>query len=69
MDESINDTLLDCEYLDVISIDGYGTGDLVTSNVQPNVTRAVDAGKKLLYQEWGACDYSSDNSRCNASKC
>jgi hypothetical protein len=68
MDESVNDTLLNCAELDVISIHAYGTGDYSTSAIQPYVTRAVNKGKKLLFQEWGACYYNTENNRCNPGK-
>ncbi|KAG8846974.1 hypothetical protein FRB96_001724 [Tulasnella sp. 330] len=67
MDESVNSVLLACPYLDVISIHAYGTGDLVTSAITPYVTEAVNAGKKLLFEEWGACYFSSANNVCSSA--
>lgn len=68
MDESVNSVLLACPYLDVISIHAYGTGDLVTSAIKPYVTEAVNAGKKLLFEEWGACYTNSANNVCGSGE-
>ncbi|KAA1471168.1 glycoside hydrolase family 5 protein [Dentipellis sp. KUC8613] len=52
LDESVQDGWLDCAALDVVAIHAYGTGDLTTSAIQPYISRAQAAGKKLLFQEW-----------------
>jgi mannan endo-1,4-beta-mannosidase len=52
MSESVKDAWLSCQYLDVIAIHAYGVGDFTTSNIQTYVTKAKNAGKKLLFQEW-----------------
>ncbi|KAG8996058.1 hypothetical protein FRB94_008579 [Tulasnella sp. JGI-2019a] len=61
LDESINDTLLNCTHLDVVAVHAYGVGDLNTTKIQPYVTSALQNGKKLLFQEWGACYYNTSN--------
>jgi mannan endo-1,4-beta-mannosidase len=56
MDESVQPDWLTCSSLDAISIHAYGTGDYDTSSIQTYVTRAQNAGKKLLMEEWSvAC--------------
>jgi mannan endo-1,4-beta-mannosidase len=52
LEESVQSSWLSCQYLDVISIHAYGTGDFSTSAIQSYVTKAQNAGKKLLFQEW-----------------
>ena len=50
--ESVQSAWLSCEPLDVISSHAYGPGDLTTSALEPFVTQAVNAGKKLIMEEW-----------------
>jgi mannan endo-1,4-beta-mannosidase len=52
MEESVQSSWLNCQYLDVISIHAYGTGDFATSAIQNYVNQAKTAGKKLLFEEW-----------------
>jgi mannan endo-1,4-beta-mannosidase len=52
LSESVQSAWFSCSALDVIAIHAYGTGDFATSTIQPYVTQAVAAGKKLLFQEW-----------------
>lgn len=54
-----------CASLDVLSIHAYGTGDFATSALQPYVTQAQNAGKKLIMEEWGACYTTAENNDCN----
>lgn len=45
----------------------YGNGDFETSNIQQYVDRATQAGKKLLFQEWGVCYRQTDkNQNCDS---
>ena len=64
VDESLQSSYFSCAYLDVLSIHAYGTGDLTTAKLSPYVTEAVNAGKKLLMEEWGACYFNTDNNNC-----
>lgn len=64
MAESVQPDFLTCEYLDVISIHAYGTGDLETSAIQTYVQQAQSAGKMLLMEEWGACYFDTSNNDC-----
>ncbi|KAH7919242.1 glycoside hydrolase family 5 protein [Leucogyrophana mollusca] len=64
MSESVQPDWLNCTSLDVISIHSYGTGDFVTSSIQAYVQQAQQAGKKLLYEEWGACYFDTENNDC-----
>jgi hypothetical protein len=52
LSESVQTAWLSCAYLDVISIHAYGVGDFSTSAIQSYVSKAQNAGKKLLFQEW-----------------
>ena len=52
LSESVQTAWLNCPSLDVISIHAYGPGDLETSALQPFVDQAVQAGKKLIMEEW-----------------
>lgn len=52
MDESVQSGYLSCKSLDAISIHAYGTGDFETSSIQTYVSRAKNAGKMLLMEEW-----------------
>lgn len=62
---SLLDPYFDCAALDVLAIHAYGVGDFETSALQPYVTRARNAGKLLIMQEWGACYTDASNNNCN----
>jgi len=62
--ESIQPDWLTCPYLDVIAVHGYGTGDFDTSYLKSYIQPALNAGKKLLFQEWGACYFDTSNNDC-----
>jgi len=64
LDESMQPDWFTCAELDVLAIHAYGTGDFSTSKIQPYVTKALQNGKKLLFQEWGACYYNTENNNC-----
>ncbi|KAI5124677.1 hypothetical protein M0805_004285 [Coniferiporia weirii] len=64
LSESVQSDWLSCDALDVISIHAYGVGDLETSAIQTYVSQAQSAGKKLLFQEWGSCYYTTSNNDC-----
>ncbi|KAG8743024.1 hypothetical protein FRC10_000475 [Ceratobasidium sp. 414] len=64
MSESVKSAWLSCAALDVIAIHAYGVGDFTTSNIMTYVNQAKAAGKKLIFQEWGACYYNTDNNNC-----
>lgn len=64
MDESVKDGWLNCAALDVIAIHAYGVGDFSTNAIKPYVQRALNAGKKLIFQEWGACYFNTENNNC-----
>ncbi|KAH8118747.1 beta-1,3-mannanase [Phellopilus nigrolimitatus] len=64
LDESVQPDWLTCDALDVIAIHAYGTGDLETSAIQAKVSQAQSAGKKLIFQEWGACYFDTSNNNC-----
>jgi mannan endo-1,4-beta-mannosidase len=62
---SLLDAYFSCSSLDVLAIHAYGVGDFKTSALQPYVTKAKNAGKKLIMQEWGACYTDASNNNCN----
>jgi mannan endo-1,4-beta-mannosidase len=64
LDESMQPDWFNCAYLDVLAIHAYGTGDYNTSKIQAYVNKAKQSGKFLLFQEWGACYYSTSNNDC-----
>ncbi|KZS89755.1 glycoside hydrolase family 5 protein [Sistotremastrum niveocremeum HHB9708] len=64
LSESVQPDWFSCATLDVISIHAYGTGDLAQSTIAPYVQQAQSAGKKLLFEEWGACYYNTANNNC-----
>ncbi|KAI0935851.1 hypothetical protein AcV5_004154 [Taiwanofungus camphoratus] len=64
MAESVQPDFLTCDALDVISIHAYGTGDFSTSSIKNYVQQAQSAGKKLIFEEWGACYYDTSNNNC-----
>ncbi|KAF7986228.1 hypothetical protein HWV62_38679 [Athelia sp. TMB] len=64
MAESVQPGLLACDALDVISIHAYGTGDFATSSIETYVKQAQKAGKKLIFEEWGACYFDTANNDC-----
>nr|POF16594.1 mannan endo-1,4-beta-mannosidase a [Quercus suber] len=61
---SLQDAYFSCDALDVLAIHAYGVGDLTQDNLAPYVTKAQNAGKKLLMQEWGACAFDTSNNDC-----
>ncbi|KAI1339845.1 glycoside hydrolase superfamily [Xylariaceae sp. FL0016] len=66
VDTSLPDALFSCDALDVLAIHAYGAGDMTTDKLSPYVTKAQDAGKKLIVQEWGACyNVGDENNKCN----
>lgn len=65
LDNSLLDPYFSCESLDILAIHAYGTGDFETSKLQRYVTKAKNAGKKLIMQEWGACYTDAPNHNCN----
>jgi len=48
----------------VISIHAYGVPDFTTSTIEGYVSQAQAAGKKLIFQEWGACYFDTENNNC-----
>ncbi|KFA52272.1 hypothetical protein S40293_00612 [Stachybotrys chartarum IBT 40293] len=65
LDNSLLDPYFACAALDVLAIHAYGVSDFDTSRLQAYATRATDAGKKLIMQEWGACYTDAPNHSCN----
>ncbi|EXF83882.1 hypothetical protein CFIO01_03905 [Colletotrichum fioriniae PJ7] len=65
VDNSLLDPYFSCSALDVLAIHAYGVDDFATSKLQPYVTKAKNAGKKLIMQEWGACYTDAPNHNCN----
>merc|ERR1712137_43638 len=65
LDESLQDPWFSCEYLDILAIHAYGVGDFSTEKLMGYVQKAWDNGKMLLFQEWGACYWSSENNTCD----
>ena len=61
---SVQDAYFYCAALDVIAIHAYGVGDLTKEALQPYVTKAQNAGKKLIMQEWGMCYFDTSNNNC-----
>jgi mannan endo-1,4-beta-mannosidase len=64
LSESVKSSWLSCASLDVIAIHAYGVGDYTTSSIQTYVNQAKAAGKKLIFQEWGACYFNTENNNC-----
>lgn len=62
---SLLDGYFTCAALDVLAIHAYGVGDYETSALQSYVSRAQNAGKMLIMQEWGACYTDASNNNCN----
>ncbi|KAH6887652.1 glycoside hydrolase superfamily [Thelonectria olida] len=62
---SLLNSYFSCSALDVLAIHAYGTGDFSTSALAPYVTKAKNANKKLIMQEWGACYTNAANQNCN----
>jgi len=67
LDTSLLDGYFTCDALDILSIHAYGDGDFSVDKLSPFVSKALDAGKMLVMQEWGACYYDSPNNRCSSS--
>ncbi|KAF7713522.1 Beta-1,3-mannanase [Penicillium ucsense] len=63
---SLLDPYFSCDALDVLSIHAYGVGDFATSALQPYVTKAQNAGKKLIMEEWGSCYTDTSNNNCQS---
>lgn len=64
VDTSLQDGYFSCDALDVLAIHAYGLGDLTQDKLGPYVTKAQNAGKKLLMQEWGMCYWNTLNNDC-----
>jgi len=64
LDESMQPGFFTCKSLDVVAIHAYGPGDFDTSKLSGYVTKAKNAGKMLIMQEWGACYYTTSNNDC-----
>eukprot|EP01089_Gocevia_fonbrunei_P016590 TRINITY_DN5181_c0_g1_i1.p1 TRINITY_DN5181_c0_g1~~TRINITY_DN5181_c0_g1_i1.p1 ORF type:complete len:267 (+),score=56.87 TRINITY_DN5181_c0_g1_i1:297-1097(+) len=64
LDESLQPDWFTCEYLDVLAIHAYGPGDFDTNKLIGYVNKALSTGKKLLFQEWGACYFDTPNNNC-----
>nr|POE78634.1 hypothetical protein CFP56_62885 [Quercus suber] len=64
VDTSLLDGYFTCDALDVLAIHAYGVEDLTQDKLSPYVTKAQNAGKKLLMQEWGACAFDTANKDC-----
>jgi mannan endo-1,4-beta-mannosidase len=62
--ESIQSAYLSCDALDIIGIHAYAPGDMTTDNLKPYVSKATAAGKKLLFEDWGACYFDTSNNDC-----
>lgn len=62
---SLLDSYFSCSSLDILAIHAYGVSDFATSELQLYVTKAKNAGKKLMMQEWGACYTDAANNNCN----
>ncbi len=54
-----------CDALDILAIHAYATSDFQTSSLQPWVSKAQSAGKKLIMEEWGSCYTTASNNNCN----
>lgn len=67
VDVSLLDGYFTCPGIDVLGIHAYGTGDLTQAKLAPYVTKAVQNGKKLVMQEWGACYHNTVNNNCQVS--
>ncbi|CAI0649448.1 unnamed protein product [Colletotrichum noveboracense] len=65
VDNSLLEPYFSCAALDVLAIHAYGVDDFATSKLRPYVTKAQNAGKKLIMQEWGACYTDAPNHDCN----
>lgn len=65
LSNSLLDPYFSCAALDVLAIHAYGVTDFSTSSLQPYVSKAKSAGKKLIMQEWGACYTDASNNNCN----
>ncbi|KAJ2964085.1 hypothetical protein NQZ79_g1024 [Umbelopsis isabellina] len=59
--ESMQSAYFSCEYLDMISVHGYGDE---LSSIPAAVETAQNAGKKLLFEEWGICYNTNSNNDC-----
>jgi len=64
LDESMQPDWFSCAALDVIAIHAYGVGDFDTNKISNYVKKAESSGKKLIFQEWGACYYTTSNNDC-----
>ncbi|KZL81501.1 glycoside hydrolase family 5 protein [Colletotrichum incanum] len=65
LDNSLLDPYFSCGALDVLAIHAYGVEDFAKSKLRGYVTKAQNAGKKLIMQEWGACYIDAPNHNCN----
>jgi len=64
LDESMQPDWFTCASLDVLAIHAYGTGDYDPAKLQAYAQKAQSSGKMLIFQEWGACYYNTDNNDC-----
>jgi len=64
LDESMQPDWFSCDALDVIAIHAYGPGDFDQGKISGYVQQATNAGKMLIFQEWGACYFNTDNNNC-----
>ena len=51
MADSLQDSYFSCDALDVLAIHAYGVGDFDTDSIKGYVSKAQNAGKKLIMQE------------------
>jgi len=65
LDESMQPDFFTCDSLDVIAIHAYGVGDFNTDKIQGYVQQAQQNGKLLIFQEWGACYWDTENNNCS----
>ncbi|KAL5534218.1 hypothetical protein ACEPAG_680 [Sanghuangporus baumii] len=64
LDEPVRLGWLACGALDIAAIHAYGVGDFDTLKILRVVSRAQAARKKLIFQERGACFFTTENNNC-----
>jgi len=64
VDESMMPDWFSCPSLDIIAMHGYGVGDFNTGKLKAYTQKGVSSGKKILFEEWGACYYNTPNNNC-----
>lgn len=67
VDVSLLDAYFTCPGIDVLGIHAYGPADTTKEKLAPYVDKAVQSGKKLVMQEWGACYHDTSNNNCQVS--